>query len=200
LPGFWNHFPGDVHALLTPLYDTRENACPKFAGRRRMQSASLKYSARRRRNIHLVLCHDGSAGIISVSNQSGAVGYAGRDCGPASYKHVSGAARPGTGGLSLPTMSTSISVDDVPEFAKIIIQAFIDAGIKHSIAHLILGTAYAALLLPLLCSLFVFSTEKNRHQPIFIFVAFDVILGIGVNIFIAYVQVSSVVITQRNKC
>jgi hypothetical protein len=89
-------------------------------------------------------------------------------------------------------MSSSINVDslnNVPEFAKIIINSFVN-GTRVAFIGLILGLIYSALLIPLLFSLFFFSTSKIRRQPIFLFVTTIVLIGIGIGIWVVYLVVS----------
>jgi hypothetical protein len=86
------------------------------------------------------------------------------------------------------------SLDNVPDFAKAIIGAFID-GTKVSFVFLMLGTVYASLLVPLLFSLFAFSTRTTRRQPMFILVTMGVLLGIALGLWNGYLEVCDSVLS-----
>lgn len=74
-------------------------------------------------------------------------------------------------------MSTPTSIDNVPEFAKIIINAFVSST-RYSVNMLIIGTLYSAILIPLLICLFAFSSARTRRTPMFMLITFDIILGL----------------------
>ena len=52
------------------------------------------------------------------------------------------------------------------------------AAIRPSLINLLINTSWSALLVPLLCILFVFSDDKLRRRPIFLINFISILVGI----------------------
>jgi hypothetical protein len=83
----------------------------------------------------------------------------------------------------------STSPDDIPEFAQVIIKAFLQK-IRQAFDLLMLGTSLPVLLVPLLFALFAFSTPQTRRSIMFKKCVIDVLLGLATSIYGVYVEVS----------
>lgn len=68
---------------------------------------------------------------------------------------------------------------DASEVYGPLFKAFAEAS-RPAQNLLMLHTIFGAILVPLLITMVYFSTLKQRHAPMFWFVLFDVILGLGV--------------------
>lgn len=85
-------------------------------------------------------------------------------------------------------MSSTTDTSSIPAFVIPIIEGYA-AGIKPPIALLMVGTVFSSMLVPLLLSLFYFSTAEKRRTPTFLLVAFDVLLGLALGIWNGYIMV-----------
>jgi hypothetical protein len=83
----------------------------------------------------------------------------------------------------------SSASDVIPEFAQVIISTFLGEARPFMIL-LMLGTALSAILIPLLFSLFAFSTPQTRRTMMFIKCVFDITLGLAAGIYSIYVEAS----------
>jgi hypothetical protein len=83
----------------------------------------------------------------------------------------------------------STSPDDIPEFAQVIIKAFLQK-IRQAFDLLMLGTSLPVLLVPLLFALFAFSTPQTRRSIMFKKCVIDVVLGIAFSVYGIYIEVS----------
>lgn len=70
------------------------------------------------------------------------------------------------------------------------------AGIRPAVAFLMIGTVFGSMLIPMLISLFYFSTPDSRRTPIFIYVVFTVLLGITLAITNDVIEVSEPLLTM----
>jgi hypothetical protein len=86
--------------------------------------------------------------------------------------------------------SSSDSTDTVPQFAKDIINTFIEQT-NSSFNILLIGIFTAGMLVPLVLSLFIFSNKRSRRSPMFVFIVFIMALGIVDNIWNAVIAVTS---------
>lgn len=91
-------------------------------------------------------------------------------------------------GSAMSSLSASIPTN-IPAFAIPIINEYAKQ-IKPPVAFLMVGTVFATMLVPLLLSLFYFSTKEQRCRPIFILVVFDVLLGIALGVWNGFIMVS----------
>lgn len=71
-----------------------------------------------------------------------------------------------------------------------IIQRYADAT-RPAVIFLVLGTAFPAMLFPLLLALFYFSNTKSRRRPMFLMVVFIILLGLTLGMWNGALMVGS---------
>jgi hypothetical protein len=85
-------------------------------------------------------------------------------------------------------MSTPSSADGLGPLGPLI--AMMTQQIRPLLGLLVIYTIFGAMLIPLLVALLYFSPGKQRWTPMFSFVVFDVLLGLGIATWNAYWLVS----------
>lgn len=85
-------------------------------------------------------------------------------------------------------MTSPIPAAEIPQLTMPIIEGFVTA-VGPGLTILMVTTILSSMLVPLLVAVFAFSTSKSRRHPLFMFIVFDILLGIGLGIWYAVIEV-----------
>jgi hypothetical protein len=87
-----------------------------------------------------------------------------------------------------PTSSSATGANGIPAFVAPLIGAYAES-MRPIIVLLVIHSILGAICVPLLLALLHFSTARIRRTPLFLFVVFDILLGIAIAIWVHTVTV-----------